>query len=264
MEFSCIRTEVDAQTRVLTLTLDRRDNEKNQIHSPLIEELQHVLIGEMLHPQYRGLILRSSREKVFTTGADVEHELAVIGPAEAARFSRHGREVFGLLPRLPYLTVAAISGFALGGGLELSLCCDFRIVTKGARIGLPEINLGLLPGWGGTQRLPRLIGQPRALRMILSGDPVNSATALEWGLVDEVVETYAELPTAAAKLLARYAGKPASAVAAVKRALYEGAELPLGAALNHESEIFGLTWSTPARAEGIQALIEKRRPVWPE
>jgi enoyl-CoA hydratase len=264
MELSCIRTEVDAQTRVLTLTLDRQDNEKNQIHSLLIEELQQVLIGEMLRPQYRGLILRSSREKVFSTGADVEHQLAGIGPLEAARFSRHGHGVFGLLPMLPYVTVAAIGGFALGGGLELSLCCDFRIAAKNARIGLPEINLGVLPGWGGTQRLPRLIGRPRAMRMILSGDPVNAATALEYGLVDEVVETYAELPAAAAKLIARYAGKPKTAVAAVKRALYEGAELPLDAALRQESEIFGLAWSTPQREEGIRALIEKRRPVWPE
>ncbi len=263
MELCCIRTEVDAQTRVLTITLDRRDNEKNQINSPLIEELQQVLIGELVRPQYRGLILRSSREKVFSTGADIEGQLAGIGPVEAARFSHHGREVFGLFSRLPYLTVAAVSGFALGGGVEICLCCDFRIAAKNARMGLPEINLGLLPGWGGTQRLPRLIGRPRALRMILSGDPINAATALEWGLVDEVVESYAELPAAAAKLLGRYAGKSARAVAAVKRAIYEGAELPLDAALNHESEIFGLAWSTDDRAEGIQALIEKRRPVWP-
>jgi enoyl-CoA hydratase len=263
MELSCIRMEVNPQTRVLTLTLDRRDNEKNQLNSPLIEELQQVLVGELVHPQYRGLILRSSREKVFSTGADIEGQLAGIDPIEAARFSRHGREVFGLLSRMPYITVAAISGFALGGGLEICLCCDFRIATKGARLGLPEINLGVIPGWGGTQRLPRLIGRQRALRMILSGDPINAAAALEYGLVDELVENYAGLQGAAEQLIARYAGKSARAVAAAKRAVYEGAELPLGAALNFESEAFGLAWSTPDRVEGVRALIEKRRPVWP-
>jgi enoyl-CoA hydratase len=263
MELSCIRLNVDAQTRVATITLDRQDNEKNQINSPLIEELQQVLVGELVHPKYRGLILRSSREKVFSTGADIEGQLVGIGPLEAARFSHHGREVFGLFGRLPYLTVAAVSGFALGGGVEICLCCDFRIAAKNARLGLPEVNLGLLPGWGGTQRLPRLIGRPRALRMILSGDPVNAATALEWGLVDEVVDGYAELQGAAEKLLARYAGKSARAVAAIKRSIYDGAELPLDAALSHESVIFGLAWSTPDREEGVQALLEKRRPVWP-
>lgn len=263
MELSCIRLDTDAQTRVLTITLDRQDNEKNQINTPLIEELQQVLAAELMHPQYRGLILRSSREKVFSTGADIEGQLAGIEPAAAAHFSRHGREVFGLLSRLPYITVAAVSGFALGGGLEICLCCDFRIASKGARLGLPEINLGVIPGWGGTVRLPRLIGRARALRMILSGDPVNAATALEYGLVDEVVENYAELPAAAAKLIARYAGKSARAVAAAKRSIYEGAELPLSAALTFESEAFGLAWSTPDREEGVRALIEKRRPVWP-
>jgi enoyl-CoA hydratase len=248
---------------VLTITLDRRDNEKNQFNSALIEDLQEVLAAELAHPQYRGLILRSSREKVFSTGADIEGQMVSIEPVAAAHFSRHGHGVFGLLNLLPYVTVAAISGFALGGGLEICLCCDFRIATKGVRLGLPEINLGVVPGWGGTQRLQRLIGRARALRMILSGDPVNAATALEYGLVDEVVESYDALHGAAQKLIARFAGKSARAVAAAKRAVYEGAELPLHAALHLESEIFGLAWSTPDRAEGVQALIEKRRPVWP-
>jgi len=116
MELSCICLDTDAQTRVLTVTLDRRDNEKNQFNSALIEELQAVLAAELMHPQYRGLILRSSREKVFSTGADIEGQLAGIEPVDAGHFSRHGREVFGLLSRLPYITVAAVSGFALGGG----------------------------------------------------------------------------------------------------------------------------------------------------
>jgi enoyl-CoA hydratase len=264
MDLSCIRTELNEQTRILTITLDRRDNDKNQLNSALIEELQQVLAPELARPAYRGLILCSAREKVFSTGADVEGQMAGLSPVEAARFSRRGHEIFGLLPRLPYITVAAISGFALGGGLELCLCCDFRVATKGARLGLPEINLGVLPGWGGTQRLPRLIGKPRALRMILGGDPVNAAVALEWGLVDEVVETHSGLLQAAEKLLARYAGKSPRAIAAAKRAVYEGLELPLPAALDLESEVFGLAWGTADREEGVRALVEKRRPAWPE
>jgi enoyl-CoA hydratase len=172
--------------------------------------------------------------------------------------------VFGLLGSVPCPTVAAISGFALGGGLELALCCDFRIATKGARLGLPEINLGLIPGWGGTQRLPRLIGQPRALRLILSGEPLNATQALECGLVDELVHDYAALHPAAEKLLARYQGKSRHALALAKRAVNEGGELSFAEGLELESELFGLAWNSPDRTEGIAALMEKRRARWPE
>ena len=259
-----LTAEYDQQTRLLTLTLDRQDATKNQLDSGMILALREVLYPERIKPRARGLILRSAKEKVFSTGADIEGELKDLNSVEAMLFSSAGDEVFSLLTRLSCPTVALLSGFTLGGGLELALCCDFRIATKSVRIGLPEINLGVLPGWGGTQRLPRLIGTSRALRMVLSGDPVNAATALEYGLVDELVEGFDELTPAAERMLRKFTGKSRSAIALARRAVLDGAQLPLSDALALESEIFGLAWGTDDRVEGIDAFIEKRKPRWPD
>lgn len=259
-----ISSVYDAESRILRLVLDRQDNPRNQLGSQLIRELRELLLPEIEQPRLKGLILCSAREKVFSTGAEIDGELRGMASAEAAQFAMAGRETFALLTKLPCVSVAALSGFALGGGLELALCCDFRVATAGARLGLPEINLALIPGWGGTQRLQRLIGRPRAMQLILTGDPLSGAKALEWGLVDEVLESYAELLPAAERLLARFAGKSRSAVAVAKRAIYEGGEMPLAQALSLEGELFGLAWSMPDRAEGITALVEKRRAKWRE
>jgi len=264
MNGECIRTELSEATGFLTIILDRRDNDKNQINSAIVAELEGVLRPELDSPRVKGVVLMSAREKVFSTGADVEGQLVQLSSVEVERFSRHGKEVFGLLGSVPCPTVAAISGFALGGWLELALCCDFRIATKGARLGLPEINLGLIPGWGGTQRLPRLIGQPRALRLILSGEPLNAMQALECGLVDELTDGYAGLHAAAERLLARYKDKSRGALALAKRAVNDGLELSFQEGLELESELFGLAWNSPDRAEGIAALMERRRPRWPD
>jgi enoyl-CoA hydratase len=259
-----IQSSYREATRVLRVTLSRPDLPRNQIGSRMVRELRELLQPEVERPRLRGVILCSAQEKVFSTGADIGGELREMDPSEAARFAIAGREAFALFTRLPCPSVAAISGFALGGGLEIALCCDFRIAASGARLGLPEINLGVIPGWGGTQRLPRLIGSSRALRMILTGDPVPAATALEWGLVDELVDGYAELIPAAERLLARFADKSRRAVAVAKRAIHEGGDMPLAQALNLESELFGLAWSTPDRVEGVTALLEKRRAQWPD
>ncbi len=259
-----LTVQFDEQTSILTLTLDRQDATKNQIGSGTILALREVLYPERIKPRARGLILRSAKEKVFSTGADIEGELKDLNSVEAVLFSSAGGEVFSLLTSLSCPSVALLSGFTLGGGLELALCCDFRIATKSVRMGFPEINLGVLPGWGGTQRLPRLIGQSRALRMILSGDPVNAATGLEYGLVDELVDGFDDLLPAGQRLLGKYTAKSRSAVALARRAVHEGAALPLSAALALEGEIFGLAWGTDDRVEGINAFMEKRKPKWPD
>ncbi|MCH7471947.1 enoyl-CoA hydratase/isomerase family protein [bacterium] len=258
------QTALNDDTGVLTITLSRGDDKKNQLSIAMVDALRSILQPELTQPTCKGLILASAKEKVFSTGADIEADLRHLSPEEAAGYSREGCKVFGMLTKLPCPTVAALSGFTLGGGLELALCCDFRVATKGARLGLPEINLGVMPGWGGTQRLQRLIGRSRALRIILSGAPVNAAAALDWGLVDEVVDTYQQLLPAAEKILAQFTGKSPRAVAMAKRAVYEGGDMDLVAALNHESDLFRLAWSTADRQEGISAFLEKRRPIWPD
>ena len=259
-----LSTSYDEAARVLQVTLCRADNPRNQIGSALISELRAVLEPEIKRPRLKGLVLDSANEKVFSTGAAIDGELRELDPEQAERFAFAGREAFEMLSRLPCPTVAAISGFALGGGLEIALCCDFRVVTENARLGLPEIKLGVIPGWGGTQRLQRVIGRSHALRMILSGDPISAETALAWGLVDEVVPKREDLLPGARTLLARFADKSPRALAIAKRAVYEGGELPLSQALDLELDLFGKAWGTPDRAEGVAALVEHRRPVWPD
>jgi enoyl-CoA hydratase/carnithine racemase len=167
--------------------------------------------------------------------------------------------VFSMLETAPYITLAAINGLALGGGLEIALACNFRVASSKARLGLPEINLGVMPGWGGTQRLQRIIGQGRALQMILSGDPITSKTALEWGLVSAVFEPEG-LMEGARKFLASFARKSGDALRVTKRAIIQGGKLPLEQALVYESEAFGALWSSPDREEGVRAYLEKRKP----
>jgi enoyl-CoA hydratase/carnithine racemase len=247
---------------ILTVRIDRQDNEKNQIDSGMVKALMAVLYPEHIEPRARGLLLLSAKPKVFSTGADVEGELKDLSATEATLFSSAGREVFGLLSKLSCPTVALLAGFALGGGLELALCCDFRIAARNTRLGFPEINLGVIPGWGGTQRLPRLIGRSRALKMILTGDPLNAATALDYGLVDEVVDGYDALLPAGQKFINKLKGKSRGALAMAKRAINEGGEMSLPDGLALESEIFGLAWSTEDRIEGIEAYMNKRKPRW--
>ena len=257
-----LAVERNATTGVLTITIDRQDNAKNQINTGLIKALHSVLYPQLIEPDCRGIILRSANPKVFSTGADIDGELKDMDAYQAAHFCAAGRDVFNLLTEVPVPTVALVAGFALGGGLELSLCCDFRIAAANARLGLPEINLAIIPGWGGTQRLQRLIGLSRAKLMIMTGDPVNAATAHDYGIVDEVVEDHDSLVPAAEKLLKKLTAKSRSALALAKRALNTGGTLPLDAALKLEGQIFGLAWSTADRAEGLAAYAEKRKPKW--
>lgn len=259
-----LRTEWSEDGDVLIITLDRQDNDKNQIGSGMVKALQAVLYPEYVEPKARGIILRSARPKVFSTGADVEGELKDLSPSEAALFSMAGRDVFALLGKVSCPTVALLSGFTLGGGLELALCCDFRIAAKNTRLGLPEIKLAVIPGWGGTQRLPRLIGRSRAVMMILTGEMVNSATAREYGLVEQVVDGYDELLPAGLALLSKFSAKSRGAIALAKRAVYEGSNMALYDGLALESEIFALAWSTEDRVEGITAYMEKRKPRFKE
>lgn len=259
---SYLTIETSGETGILTITIDRHGNSKNQIDTGMLVALREALLPELSQPSCNGIVLCSAREKVFSLGADIDGELKDLGAYQAARFCAAGKEAFELLSRVPCPTIALLSGFTLGGGLELAMCCDFRIAARNARLGLPEINLAIIPGWGGTQRLQRLIGRSRALQMILTGDPINAATALEYGLLNNVVEGFGDLRPAAEKLLRKLAGKSRTAIALAKRAVNDGGNMSLRDGLALESEIFGLAWSTDDRLEGIAAYRDKRKPKW--
>ena len=204
----------------------------------------------------RALIVTGDGERYFSAGADLT-EFPPAAPAEEAASARLTRRLEA--SRLP--VVAAVNGVAYGGGCEIALACDLRICSDGARFAQPEIKLGIMPGCGGTQRLPRLVGRGPALEMLLTGDPIDSARALEWGLVTRVtsLDRLAPDALALAELLAQ---RPPLAVGAIKRALRRGLDGSLEAGLRREQDEFRRLLASEDAHEGVSAFLEKRSPTW--
>ncbi len=251
--------EMDEAEGVVTLVIDKNGDKYNTFGPSLVGNLKVLLEHYYENEAIRALILTANGTKVFSTGADITGQFPLLDSHGARHFSHVGQRVFQMLERAPFITCAAINGFALGGGLEIALACDFRTASSRARIGLPEINLGLMPGWGGTQRLPRIVGKSKALEMILSGEPISAKEALDIGVISAVFEPD-ELLSGTKKFLTQFTKKSKTAVAAAKRAVTMGLRLSIDDGLDMESELFGLLWSCPDREEGVQAFIEKRKP----
>jgi enoyl-CoA hydratase len=199
-------------------------------------------------------------EKAFVAGADIA-ELEKLSGAEARAFALRGQQVFRLLETAGKPSVAAVNGFALGGGLELAMACTVRFAAENARLGQPEVKLGIVPGYGGTQRLPRLIGRGRALELLLSGEPVTAAEAHRTGLVNAVVPQPELLGYSRAWLAKVMANGPV-AVALAMEAVDAGLNTGLEEGLRLEATAFGLSAGTEDRREGTRAFLEKRRPVF--
>ncbi|MFI8080140.1 enoyl-CoA hydratase/isomerase family protein [Kitasatospora sp. NPDC086009] len=208
-------------------------------------------------PAVRAVILTGGR-RVFGSGADLA-AMAECTPAEVDAYTARLHAGFAAIAAIPKPVVAAIVGFALGGGLELALCADFRVAGSGAVLGLPEIRLGIIPGTGGTQRLPRLIGPARAKRLIMTGRQVDAAEALELGLVDEVVPD-TEVHASAQRLAERFADGPTAALGAAKRAVDEGLGRPLAEGLDLERHRFAALFATADQREGLRAHLAGEPP----
>jgi enoyl-CoA hydratase len=207
----------------------------------------------------KGVILTGSRKMAFAMGAEIRDILATEGPVDSMMLSRKGHEVFNLIEDFGKPVVAAINGLALGGGLELAMVCTLRVASEKATFGLPEINLGIIPGYGGTQRLARLIGKGRAMEMILTGEPIDAQEALRIGLVNRVVPRDAVLDEAKA-LIRKILAKPPVAVRLAMEAVNRGLEMSLDRGLDVEAQLFGLVRSTQDSKEGLAAFLEKREP----
>lgn len=229
----------------------------NAISADVIAGLRDAFAAAADDPGVRAAILTGAGTRFFAAGADIR-EFPTGGDRAGGA---GGQELTLAMQALPIVTIAAVNGMALGGGLELAMACDVRIATGEARFGQPEINLGIIPGWGGTQRLPRLIGRARAMPMLLSGDPIDAATALQWGLVSEVVDGAALLEAADA-MAERFAAKAPLAVAATKRAVADGLDRPLREGLDVERREFSALFGTTDAREGITAFLEKRQAEW--
>jgi enoyl-CoA hydratase len=232
----------------------------NALNRALFAELDDAFVTLAGDSSVRAIILTGAGEKAFAAGADIG-ELASLSATDGQQLAQRGQAVFRRIETCGKPVIAAIQGFALGGGCELAMACTIRIASERARLGQPEVKLGLVPGYGGTQRLPRLVGKGAAFKLLLTGDMVGAEEAFRIGLVDEVVPAEALIPRA--ETLARAIAQQAPlAVAACLRAVDGGYDLPLDAGLELEASLFGLTCATEDKAEGTQAFLEKRAPAW--
>ena len=230
----------------------------NSLSIAVLEEMRKALRQLAQDRTVRVVVLTGAGDKAFIAGADIQEMLALTTTG-MREFSRLGQEVTNLLQAMSKVTIAAINGYALGGGFELALACDIRIASDEAQLGLPEVSLGIFPGFGGTQRLPRLIGRGRAAELIFTGERIDAAEALRIGLVNRVVPSEKLLDEAkglAAQILAR----APIAVRHAKEALNRAEETPLQEGLQYERESFGLTAATKDREEGMRAFVGKRKP----
>ena len=230
----------------------------NALNIATLDELAAVMRQLQRDDTVRCVIVTGAGEKSFIAGADI-NELAALTPTAGREHARAGQAVFDLVEQLGKPVIAAINGYALGGGCELAMACTIRIAADTARLGQPEINLGIIPGYGGTQRLARLIGAGRALELLLTGDPIGAAEAHRLGLVNRVVPA-ADLMAEARRLAAAIAAKAPVAVRYILEAVRCGVQLPLGEAQAFEATLFGLVASTADMREGTRAFLEKRKP----
>jgi len=241
---------------IAIITVNRPDK-LNALNAETVRNLDTVLREVNDDDSVRAIVLTGSGEKAFVAGADIA-ELSKMGPIDGVRVSRAGQETFRFMERMPKPVIAAVNGFALGGGLELALACHIRVASSKARFGLPEVKLGIIPGYGGTIRLPRLVGRGRATELMLTGDMIDAAEALRIGLVNRIEEPEALMEAARTMARKMIANGPI-AIACALEALDRGMSTTIDDALMLESNLFGLLASTADMKEGMTAFLEKRK-----
>jgi enoyl-CoA hydratase len=256
MAWKNLTVERDGLTAVVTMN---RPDALNALNMETMHEIQGVMKELAADPDVAAIILTGAG-KAFVAGADIA-ELSKMGGMEARQASKLGQETFSLIENLPKPVIAAVNGFALGGGLELAMACDIRVASTKAKLGQPEVKLGVTPGFAGTQRLPRLVGFGRAKELLLVGEPIDAATALSYGLVNRVVEAE-ELLAVAKEIADAIAARGPSAVALVKACVNKGTGADLETGGSYESEAFGLCFGIGEANEGMKAFFEKREPSW--
>jgi enoyl-CoA hydratase len=250
-----VRVEWDAELAVVTID---RPEKLNALNAEVVRELGEVFAGLATDDNVRGVILTGAGQKAFVAGADIG-ELATMDSVTGVRVSRDGQDVFRMIEQLAKPVLAAVGGYALGGGCELAIACHMRIASERARFGLPEVSLGIIPGYGGTIRLARLIGLGRAIEMTLTGDMMDASRAHDLGLVSAVVPPDDLLDEAKA-LLRRVTKNGPVAVRMALESIYRGLDTGTAEALAFESALFGLLASTDDMKEGMSAFLEKRKP----
>ena len=250
---------VEQRGAVGLITINRPDV-LNALNVATLQELRDAMLALAYEPSVRGIVLTGAGTKAFVAGADIAH-LASLGPREAHQFSELGERTLRKIEMLEKPVIAAVNGFALGGGCELALACDVIIASTKARFGQPEVNLGVIPGFGGTQRLSRLVGKNLARYMCFTGDIFDAQWAHRVQIAAEVVEPEALLPRCI-EIVENIATKGPLAVAAAKRVIHMGYNLNLETALEMETMAFGSLFATDDLKEGMQAFLGKRKAVF--
>ncbi|MEE9151067.1 MAG: enoyl-CoA hydratase-related protein [Thermoplasmata archaeon] len=255
MELKNVMVEKDNNIGIITVN---RPQALNALNSETLSDLGTAFKALGDDAEVDVIIITGSGEKAFVAGADIK-EMKDLSPMEARKFMHFGQSVFNVIDNLPKPTIAAVNGYALGGGCELALACDMILASEKAKFGLPEVTLGIHPGFGGTQRLPRLVGAAKAKELIFTGEMIDANEALRIGLVNKVVppeKLIEEAKTLAQKILKN--GQ--IAIRLVKSAINAGLNVPLEKGLAYEAETQGLAFATEDKNEGFEAFLEKRKP----
>jgi enoyl-CoA hydratase len=257
MNYENLLTEV--RNRILYLTINR-ESKLNALNKATLNELHLAISDAGSDARIGGVIITGSGQKAFVAGADIS-EFSSFSIEEGRRLAAEGHEkVFDLIQNCPKPVIAAINGFALGGGLELALACHIRIASDHAKLGLPEVSLGLIPGYGGTQRLAQLVGRGKALEMILTADMISGSDAFDFGLVNHVVPQE-QLLSRAEEILSRILSRSPMAVSSAIRAVNAGFT-PGVNGFEEEIREFGQCFGTADFKEGVSAFLEKRKPIF--
>ncbi len=250
---------VEVQDRLAIVTVNRPEV-RNALNVQVIQELTEAFRGLAGRADVGAVVLTGAGDKAFVAGADIKEMVAKSG-LEMQAFSEMGRRLCDAIEGCPKPVIAAVNGYALGGGCEIAMACDVRLASENAKIGQAEVNIGTIPGFGGSQRLPRLVGGGWAAQMVLTGEPVDAATAERIGLVNRVVP--ADRLLEEAKALARkMTDKSPVALALAKACLRAAQEMPLSQGLSYETAAFGVAGATQDKVEGMSAFLEKRKPAW--
>ncbi len=255
MEYKILKTERIGKVEVLTIS---RPSAMNALNSEFFREI-NVYIDDLLLNEDISLLIITGEGKAFVAGADIS-EMVNLTPAQAKGFSEKGQQTFYRIENLPIPVIAAVNGYALGGGCELAMACDFRIASKRAVFGLPEVSLGLIPGYAGTQRLTRLIGLGNAMKCILSGESVSAEEAYRMGLV-QILSEPDELIDDAVKIANKIVSQGPQAVVRAKKVIRKGRNLGFEEAMDLEKDNFSKLFNDEG-IEGMNAFLEKRKPNW--
>jgi enoyl-CoA hydratase len=257
MVMSAAQVVTATQDAIRIVTVNRPDK-LNALNRQVLQDLDAAFAEAEADPAIRAVVLTGAGEKAFVAGADIA-EMNELAPVQGRDFSQLGQRLMRRIERMPKPVLAMVNGFALGGGLELAMACHLRVAADSARFGQPEINLGLLPGFGGTQRLPRLVGRAAALELCLLGTPIDAARALQLGLVTRVVAA-ADLREATLQLARQLAGAAPLALRGILDAIQVGGESAIEQGLEYETAQFGLLFSSEDMREGTRAFLERRAP----